>query len=116
MSERHVKSASPKLLTFGTSLLILSTSLDPMCIGRKPVTDKKDIVLMAHLMRRAGFGATRDEVERRAANGYEATVEELVDPPSSVPRADHHLLFRYIPSTETEGQLHFRGRLSGSTT
>ena len=39
----------------------------------------KDIELMAHLMRRAGFGATRQELEERVANGYEATVEELLD-------------------------------------
>ena len=37
-----------------------------------------DIALMAHLMRRAGFGATRDELEAHVAKGYEATVEELV--------------------------------------
>ena len=36
-----------------------------------------DILLMAHLMRRAGFGAAYEELERRAAVGYEATVEEL---------------------------------------
>ena len=40
----------------------------------------QDIALMAHLMRRAGFGATRDELEARVAKGYEATVEELLDP------------------------------------
>ena len=39
-----------------------------------------DIALMAHLMRRAGFSATRDELERYAAQGYEATVEELLNP------------------------------------
>ena len=39
-----------------------------------------DIELIAHLMRRAGFGATRDEIEARAANGYEATVEDLLSP------------------------------------
>ena len=39
-----------------------------------------EIAQMAHLMRRAGFGATRDELERRVAVGYEATVEELLDP------------------------------------
>ena len=37
-----------------------------------------DIGLMAHLMRRAGFGAPREELEARAARGYEATVEELI--------------------------------------
>ena len=35
---------------------------------------KQDIALMAHLMRRAGFGATREELEERAAKGYESTV------------------------------------------
>ena len=37
----------------------------------------KSIDLMAHLMRRAGFGAGLAELEQRAAKGYEATVEEL---------------------------------------
>jgi len=44
---------------------------------------EKDIALMAHLMRRAGFGAQYHELEARAAKGYEATVEELLHP------ADH---------------------------
>ena len=39
-----------------------------------------DVSLMAHLMRRAGFGAPMAELEARAAKGYEATVEELLDP------------------------------------
>ena len=42
--------------------------------------DQESIELMAHLMRRAGFGADRDELERRAAVGYEATVDELLNP------------------------------------
>ena len=40
----------------------------------------KDIALMAHLMRRAGFGAQYGELKTRAAKGYEATVEELLHP------------------------------------
>ena len=39
-----------------------------------------DIALMGHLLRRAGFGATRDELERYVARGYEATVEGLLHP------------------------------------
>ena len=35
---------------------------------------------MAHLMRRAGFGSSNKELLRRAALGYEATVEELLHP------------------------------------
>ena len=38
------------------------------------------IELIAHLMRRACFGATRTQLDAYAAMGYEATVEELVDP------------------------------------
>ena len=55
----------------------------------------KDIALMAHLMRRAGFGATRDELESRAAKGYEATVEELLNPEEQ-PDLDMALLQRYF--------------------
>ena len=39
-----------------------------------------DVALMAHLMRRAGFGASRDELEQRVAQGYEAVVEDLLYP------------------------------------
>ena len=55
----------------------------------------QDIELMAHLIRRAGFGATYEEIERRAANGYEATVEELLSPMEQ-PDLDRHLLERYF--------------------
>ncbi|MEC9308910.1 MAG: DUF1800 domain-containing protein [Chloroflexota bacterium] len=41
---------------------------------------ENDIQLMAHLMRRAGFGAPYEELEIRAAKGYEETVEELLHP------------------------------------
>ena len=55
----------------------------------------QDIELMAHLMRRAGFGATYEEIERRTAAGYEATVEELLSPMEQ-PDLDRHLLERYF--------------------
>ncbi len=42
-----------------------------------------DIALMAHLMRRAGFGASRDELEQKVAQGYEAVVEDLLHPASA---------------------------------
>ena len=41
---------------------------------------KEDLALMAHLLRRAGFGASRDELEARAAQGYDNVVEELLNP------------------------------------
>ena len=54
-----------------------------------------DIALMAHLMRRAGFGATYEELERRAAQGYEATVEELLHPEDQ-PQLDLDVMQRYM--------------------
>ncbi|MBM3925747.1 MAG: DUF1800 domain-containing protein [SAR202 cluster bacterium] len=60
-----------------------------------------DTALMAHLMRRAGFGAPYEELEARAAKGYEAAVEELLDPDAhSVPAVDAFLQYRYHPMTE----------------
>ena len=40
----------------------------------------QDVKLMAHLMRRAGFSATRSELEKFLDKGYEHTVEELLSP------------------------------------
>jgi hypothetical protein len=55
----------------------------------------EDIALMAHLMRRAGFGASREELEARVATGYEATVEELVNPEAAP--VDRYEFLRYLP-------------------
>ena len=63
---------------------------------------QEDIALMAHLMRRAGFGAGRDEIEARAANGYEATVEELLHPETQ-PEVDAYTLLRYQPASLLPG-------------
>ena len=49
-------------------------------IRRGDKMGKRDIELMAHLMRHAGFGATRGEIDAFVANGYEATVEDLLNP------------------------------------
>ena len=55
-----------------------------------------NLALMAHLLRRAGFGASRQEVERCAAQGYEATVEELLHPEDAPPALeDEDLIRRY---------------------
>lgn len=66
------------------------------------MTDNHDIGLMAHLMRRAGFGAPRGELERRAAKGYDATVDELIQASGSDP-ADEHVLLRYQPAALLPG-------------
>jgi hypothetical protein len=57
---------------------------------------------MAHLMRRAGFGAGRDELEARVAKGYEATVEELLHPETQ-PAVDMYTLLRYQPASLLPG-------------
>ena len=54
-----------------------------------------DTLLMAHLMRRAGFGASYAELERLAAKGYEATVEELLFPEAQ-PDLDMDVMQRYM--------------------
>ncbi len=60
---------------------------------------KEDIVLIAHLMRRAGFGASRSELEARAEKGYEETVEELLHPEDQPP-IDDDMLYRFLPGYE----------------
>jgi uncharacterized protein (DUF1800 family) len=58
-----------------------------------------DIALVAHLMRRAGFGASPAELEALAAQGYEATVEALLHPENQ-PEVDEDMMFRYFPHLE----------------
>jgi len=53
-------------------------------------------------MRRAGFGAGRDELEARVAKGYEATVEELLHPETQPP-VDPYTLMRYQPAALLPG-------------
>jgi uncharacterized protein (DUF1800 family) len=60
---------------------------------------RDEMALMAHLMRRAGFGASREELEARVAVGYEATVEELLHPETQPP-VDDDIVFRYFPNFE----------------
>ena len=55
---------------------------------------KTDLALMAHLFRRAGFGATRKELESYVARGYEEAVEDLVDP-DRCPPIDEDIISRY---------------------
>ena len=55
----------------------------------------QDIALVAHLMRRAGFGASRDEIEAKAAQGYDTVVQELLNPTGGL---DEDILMRYNPA------------------
>jgi uncharacterized protein (DUF1800 family) len=54
------------------------------------------LALMAHLMRRAGFGASREELEAYAARPYEEVVEELIHP-ERMPDMSDDVLARYYP-------------------
>ena len=56
---------------------------------------RDDIVLMAHLMRRAGFGSSYGELETLAAKGYEATIEDLLYPENQ-PDMDLDIIHRYF--------------------
>ena len=55
---------------------------------------KSDIALMAHLLRRAGFGANRAELEEYTSRGYEAVVDSLLHPERS-PEVDEDVIGRY---------------------
>ena len=70
-----------------------------------------NIALMAHLMRRASFGASREELEARVSNGYEATVEELLNPEAKEP-VDLYDLFRNQPWTWKPGTIQGMGDAS----
>ena len=54
-----------------------------------------DVALMAHLMRRAGFGTTRTELEAYVEKGYENVVDDLVHPERGTP-IDEDILERYF--------------------
>ena len=64
----------------------------------------QDIALMAHLLRRAGFGASRSEIESKASEGYETTVEDMLNP-SGQPIIDEDLMLRYHPTYNHAGAI-----------
>ena len=64
--------------------------------GSAAVRALNEIELMGHLFRRAGFGATRDELEVALAKGYEVTLEEFLHP-EQAPDLEEDLLFRSFP-------------------
>jgi uncharacterized protein (DUF1800 family) len=55
-----------------------------------------NIGLMSHLMRRAAFGAGRDELDAYATKGYEATVDDLLHP-GKEQRISDFLIRRFHP-------------------
>ena len=67
----------------------------------------QEFALMAHLMRRAGFGAPFEELEASTAKGYAATVEELLQPEKQ-PDMERDIMMRY--KTEWVSQAGLEGQ------
>ena len=59
-----------------------------------------DVHLMAHLMRRAGFGATRDELESAISDGYENTVDALLDTSGATAMPDDIIRRYHVDQSE----------------
>ncbi len=55
---------------------------------------EQDVRMVAHLMRRAGFGASRSQLEELAARPYEDVVEDLLNP-ERFPEIEEELIQRY---------------------
>ena len=60
------------------------------------VTTSPGVKLMAHLLRRAGFGATREQLDQYISIGYEKVVDSLIDTEDSS-RINDALVRRYFP-------------------
>ena len=57
-------------------------------------TTANELAQIAHLMRRAGFGSTRAELEALASKGYEAAVDDLAHP-ERFPEVEEDVIERY---------------------
>jgi Protein of unknown function (DUF1800) len=62
--------------------------------GKEEYMAENELALLAHLLRRAGFGATRDELETYAAKGYANVVEDLLHP-ERFPDVEEDVVCRY---------------------
>ena len=67
------------------------------------VQSKQDVALMAHLLRRASFGATRKEVEQRMEAGYEATVEDLLSQSASFSMPEDIIRRYHVDQSDLRG-------------
>ena len=63
---------------------------------------ESDLSVFAHLMRRAGFGAVRSELDGLAAKGYESVVEDLINP-ERLPEFEVDLESRYFGNEGRRG-------------
>lgn len=74
---------------------------------------KQDLVLMAHFLRRAGFGATPDEMDHALEIGYDQILDELLNPdhPDIIP---DDLIRRYhvdLSDLRSSGDAHWMYRM-----
>ncbi len=76
------------------------------------MSHKDDLALMAHLMRRAGFGATQEELEGYVVKGYEAVVDNLIDPPDDQPGGKASFMLRFHPGCLLPGGIPTMGQAS----
>ncbi len=58
------------------------------------MVSREEVSLVAHLMRRAGFGASGPELEELSSRGYESVVDDLVSP-ERFPRLEEDVLERH---------------------
>ncbi|MFN8522826.1 MAG: DUF1800 domain-containing protein [Chloroflexota bacterium] len=72
-----------------------------MAVSAPRTRQLTDLELMGHLFRRAGFGATREQLEAAVAKGYDATVEELLHPETQPPFEEDICYRYYIHMRET---------------
>ena len=79
--------------------LIMSVARVKRDHGETSVTTRQEMVLMAHLMRRAGFGEPHADLIVHASKGYESVVEELLHPKDQPP-IDEELMYRILPGYE----------------
>ncbi len=73
--------------------------------------NNEDIALIAHLMRRAGFGATPSELDALVAQGYGETVDRLLHSDDQ-PDIDEDELYRYMPMIERPSRDHVLGQIN----
>ena len=82
LSSRMVRCLGPASLIWGMS--------------GQMVKNNHDVMLMAHLLRRVGFGAPKSELEEYVALGYEQTVDLLLQP-NEPDQINDALVRRYFP-------------------
>jgi len=75
-----------------------------MAVATRDIGVLAGLKLMGHLFRRAGFGATRDQLEAALQQGYAETVEDLLHP-EAAPALEEDLIFRFYPDMKEARQI-----------